>query len=84
MLTVLPEKPPASAAIAQRFSAMAHRCVASNIRLLTKAEIGEPLPVPFYEFTACFLVLQGLQPLVALLILKWRSIVFTTGGSRPW
>lgn len=47
--------------------------VASNIRLLTKAEAGEPLPAPFYEFTACFLVLQGLQPLMALLILKWCS-----------
>jgi hypothetical protein len=58
--------------------------VASNIRLLTKAEIGEPLyRVPIYEFTTSVLVLHGLQPLLALLIrLKWRAIVFTAGGSR--
>ena len=30
---------------------------ASNIRLLTKAEIGEPDRVLIYEFTASFLVL---------------------------
>jgi hypothetical protein len=34
------------------------------------------------ELTARSLVLHGLQPLLALLILKWRAIVFTTGGSR--
>jgi hypothetical protein len=57
--------------------------VAGNIRLRTKAEAGEPLLAPIYEFTASFLVLQGLQALLALLIrLKWRSIVFTAGGSR--
>lgn len=57
--------------------------VASNIRLLTEAEIGEPLLAPIYEFTASFLVLQSLQPLLALLIrLKWRSIVFKAGGLR--
>jgi hypothetical protein len=42
--------------------------VAGNIRLRTKAEAGEPLLAPSYEFAACFR--------------KWRSIVFTAGGSR--
>jgi hypothetical protein len=57
--------------------------VAGNIRLQTKAEAGELLLAPIYEFTASFLVLQSLQPLLALFIrLKWRSIVFTAGGSR--
>ena len=41
--------------------------VAGNIRLRTKAEAGEPLPAPVYEFTASFR--------------KWPSIVFTVGGS---
>ena len=40
--------------------------VAGNIRLRAKAEAGEPLLTPIYEFTACFR--------------KWRSIVFPTGG----
>jgi hypothetical protein len=39
-----------------------------NRALRTKTEAGEPLLAPSYEFTACFR--------------KWRSIVFTAGGSR--
>jgi len=42
--------------------------VAGNIRLRTNSEAGEPLLAPIYEVTACFR--------------KWRSIVFTAGGSR--
>jgi hypothetical protein len=43
--------------------------VANNIRLLTKAEAGEPVPAPIYEFAANSFRM-------------WRSIVLTAGRSR--